>query len=166
MFFTLSPEWNFSPESLGSRAKVVSASLHPNHGTRYVGVGECVISLVLSHCSKDSKWWTSVTARLQLRALFGKQRKVHPQGMRAVQPQMRGLNPSWLLFLSPPPWACPMQIGLAKKGVCLFNLKFSLRSMDFLLFHFHRLFPFFVFWPQPFWTPFSYSNYLTGLFTQ
>ena len=28
--------------------------------------GECVISLVLSHCSKDFKQWTSVTAQLQL----------------------------------------------------------------------------------------------------
>ena len=30
-------------------------------------LGECVISLVLSSCSKDLKWWTSVPARFQLR---------------------------------------------------------------------------------------------------
>ena len=56
-----------------------------------------------------------------------------------------------------------MQIGVAKKGVCLFHLKFSLRSVDFFLFHFRRFFPFFVFSPQLFWTPFSCSNYLTEL---
>ena len=68
-------------------------------------VGECVISSVLSHHSKDLKWRTSVTARLQLRVLLGKQRKVHSQGVRVGRPRRRGLNPSWLpLFirLSPP----------------------------------------------------------------
>ena len=54
-----------------------------------------------------------------------------------------------------------MQIGLAKKVACLFHLKFSLWSEDFLLFHFLGLFPFFVFQPLLFWIPFSYSNYLT-----
>ena len=34
-----------------------------------------------------------------------------------------------------------MQIGLAKKGACLFYLKFSLWSSDFLLFRFRGLFP-------------------------
>ena len=38
-----------------------------------------------------------------------------------------------------------MQIGMAKKGACLFHLKFSLLSVDFLLFHFHGFFPFFIF---------------------
>ena len=38
-----------------------------------------------------------------------------------------------------------MQTGLAKKGACEFHLKFSLQHVDFLLFHFHGLFPFFVF---------------------
>ena len=69
----------------------------------------------------------------------------------------------FLYILSPPFWACLMQIGLAKKGAYLFHLKFSLQSTDFLLFHFHRLFSLFVFQPLPSWTPFSYSNYLTHL---
>ena len=43
---------------------------------------------------------TSVTAPLQLRVLFGKHRIVHLQGMRAGQPQRRGLNLSLLpLFI-------------------------------------------------------------------
>ena len=70
--------------------------------------------------------------------LFGEQRIVFPGGIIC-------LGFLCLYVLSLPPWACPMQIGLAKKGVCLFHLKFSLRSADFLLFCFPRLFPFFVF---------------------
>ena len=46
-------------------------------------LGECVISSVQSCHSKDLKWQTSVTAQLQLRVFFGKQRIVHPQGIRA-----------------------------------------------------------------------------------
>ena len=89
----------------------------------------------------------------------------HEGGPTAKERLQSVLAPSFYSFVFSLPWACPMQIGVAKKGVCLFHLKFSLRSMDFLLFHFHRLSPFFVFWPQPLWTPFSYSNYLTGLYT-
>ena len=57
-------------------------------------------------------------------------------------------NPSWFpLFMCfcLLPRAYPMQIGLAKKGVCLLHLKFSLRSVDFLLFCFSWLSLFFVF---------------------
>ena len=130
------------------RAEVVSARLNLNHGTRDVR-GVCNF---LSSVSPQQ----SVTAWLQLS--FIKQRIVHPWGVRAVWPKRRGLNPSWLfsfIYLSPPrSWACPMQIELVKKGSCLFHLKFSLQSEDFLLFHFHGLFPLFVFLPPPFWTPF------------
>ena len=52
--------------------------------------GECIISSFLSHHSKDLKWRTSVTARLQLRVLLGKKRKVHVQGVRVGRPQRRG----------------------------------------------------------------------------
>ena len=95
--------------------------------------------------------------------LFSKQRKIHPGGVRADQPQRRGLSTSWLppfICLSPSRWVCPMQIGSARKWVGLFPLKFLLGSLGFLLFHFCRLFPSFVFQTPPFWTPFSYSNYL------
>ena len=51
----------------------------------------------------------------------------------------------FLYVLSPSHWACLVQIGLAKKAGCLFHLTFFLQSTDFLLFHFCRLFPFFVF---------------------
>ena len=122
-------------------------------------LGECVISSVLSHQSKNLKWRTSVIAWLQLRVLAGKQqRKVHPQGVRAGWPQRRGLSPSWLprfIPLSPPPpWACSMQIRLfVSPKVLTLVLGFSLAP-------FSQAFLLFCLYPPPFWTPFSYSKYL------
>ena len=65
--------------------------------------GECVISSVLSHHCKDLKRWTNVTAELQLRVLSGKQRKVHPQGMRAGDPKGKALASSFCMFCLLPP---------------------------------------------------------------
>ena len=98
--------------------------------------GECVIASVLSYHSKALKWQTSVAAQS-----FIPQRTVQPRGMRA------GPSPSWpppFIYLSPllPALSLPMQIRLAKKGMCLFHLKFSLRSVDSVLFHFLRAFLF------------------------
>ena len=45
--------------------------------------GDYVISSVLSCHNKDLKLRTSITAWLQLRVLFSKQRIVHPRDMRA-----------------------------------------------------------------------------------
>ena len=42
------------------------------------------------------------TAQLQLRVLFGKQRKVHPWGMRAGQPQRRGHEETILIHRKKP----------------------------------------------------------------
>ena len=75
-------------------------------------LGACVTSLVLSHCSKNMKqqtdqcyssvwfprfclaagkiWsdrWASVTALCYSSVLFGKQRKIQPQGMAASRPK-------------------------------------------------------------------------------
>ena len=128
--------------------------------------GECVISSVLSHHSKDLKWRTSVTAQLQLRVLFGKQRKVHPLCTLCVtggRPQRRGLNPSWLpLFIRlSPPLLEPALCKLGQPGELFVSPELlTQKKVDFLLFHFCGLFSFFIFQPLPFWTPFSYSNYL------
>ena len=104
-------------------------------------LGECVISLVLSHCSKNLKQQTSVTARFYL-ASKGKNNLRH-EG-RPTQKRPQSILASFFLYvclLPTTPWACPMQTGLAKKGVCLFHLKFSLWSSDLPLFHFCRLLP-------------------------
>ena len=77
--------------------------------------------------------------------LFGKQRKIHPQGLRAGQPKRRERpnlgSSSYFFFL---PLSLPYVIWASQEG-CLFHLRFSLHSSDFLLFHFCGLFPFFVF---------------------
>lgn len=44
---------------------------------------------------------------------------------------------------------------------CMFCLRASLWSADLLVLY-SWAFPFCVFWPLPFWTPFPYSNYRTG----
>ena len=66
----------------------------------FIGVlGECVISSVLSHHSKDLKGGT-VLHLCYSSILFGKQRIVYPWGVRAGQPQMRGsiLAPLFIRF--------------------------------------------------------------------
>ena len=90
-------------------------------------LGECIISSVLSHHSKNLKRQTSVSAQLQLSlngkpvlqlgyssVLFGKQRKIYPRAVRADQPQRReGLNfgsSFYMFFLLPPePALCKLR---------------------------------------------------------
>ena len=105
--------------------------------------GECVISLVLSHCSKDLKWGTSVTAWFQFKLIFAKQRIIYPSGVRAGQPQRRGLNPSWLLLLIHfvSSLLSLSYTNWANLEGCLFYPRFSLQSMNLFLFHFCRFFP-------------------------
>ena len=114
-------------------------------------LGEWVIFSVLSCHSENLKQQTSVIVRLQLSFIWQAKEntslKCEGRPAQKTQREEGGsiLAPFFLYVFSPPPRAYPMQIGLAKKRVCLFHLKFSLQSMDFLLFHFCRLFPFFVF---------------------
>ena len=71
----------------------------------------------------------------------------------------------WLLFLYVF-FLLPLSLSYvnwASQEGCVFRLRFSLPSSDLPLFHFHAS-PFFVFYPLSFWTPFSYSNYLTYSF--
>ena len=120
-----------------------------------------IISSVLSCRSKDLKWWASVTVQSFIRQV----KESTPSGCEGRPSPNERPQSSWhppFIHFSPPRRACPRQIGLAKKGACLFPLKFSLQVASFLLFYFHGLFPFFVFKPSPFWTPSSYSNYLTS----
>ena len=109
----------------------------------YLMSGECVISLVLSCCNKDLKLQTSVVAWLWLRVLFSKQRIVHLGGMRVSDPKGEAvLAPSFYKFCFLPPEPAQCKLGLARKGACLFHLRFSLRSADFLLFCHSQNFPF------------------------
>ena len=64
--------------------------------------GECVISIVLFCHGTHSKWWSSVTPRLQLRVLFSKQRIVHPQGEGGLTPKERPQSSFYTFCLLPP----------------------------------------------------------------
>ena len=154
------------PPPCGDQAKVVSARLHPSHGIRYVG-GVCNFLGSVSpqqKCEMADQCYSSVTAQFYSQAKEGTPSRLTEGGLTPKErPQSILASPFMQLF--PPRLDC-MQIGLAKKEVCLFHLKFSLQSVDFLFFHFHGLFPFFVFWPPQFWTTFSCSNYLTVPKTQ
>ena len=85
----------------------------------------------------------------------------HKGGLTPKERPQSILASSFYMFVSSPASSLPCTNWASKKGVCFFHLKFSLQSMDLLLLHFCRLFSFFVLQPPPFWTPFSYSNYLT-----
>ena len=77
--------------------------------------------------------------------LFNKHMKVYPPGMRAARPLRRGLSSSWHhLFISFCLLPLPYVNWDSQEG-CLFHLKFSVQFMKFLFYHFHGLFPFFVF---------------------
>ena len=77
--------------------------------------------------------------------LFGKQKKIHPQGVRVGQPkrrqEKRGQRPSFgsSFYVFPPPPSLHMY--LASQEGCLFQLRFSLWSSDFPLVYFHGFFP-------------------------
>ena len=64
----------------------------------------------------------------------------------------------WLLFLCF--FFLPLSlsyVNCASQEGCLFYLRFLLQSSDLSLFY-SWAFPFFIFQPPPFWTPFSYSR--------
>ena len=67
----------------------------------------------------------------------------------------RALGSSFCMFL---PLGLPYA-NWASQECCLLYLKSSLQSSDLPLFYFRGLFPSLSF--SHFWTPFSYSNYLT-----
>ena len=101
-------------------------------------LGEFVISSVLSCHNKNLKQrtsvtalrWTSVTALCYSSVLFRKQRKIHPQGIRARQPkrreEKRGPQPKVgsscnMFFLLP--LGLPY-VNWASQECCLFYLRF------------------------------------------
>ena len=101
---------------------------------------ECVISLGLSHHSKDLQLSNSSV-------LFGKQRVVHPRDVRAANPKRRTLDLSWLppfTHLSLPHGACSMQIGIAKKGG-VFASSEVLTPVRWFFVPFFQAFPFLCF---------------------
>ena len=100
-----------------------------------------------------SKRWTRITTTCYSSVLFGQQRKIHPQVVRAGWPKRweeKHLAQFWLLFLFylfiyfllPLNLPC---VNWASQEGCLFYLRPSLQSSNIPLFYFHRLFPFLSF---------------------
>ena len=91
-----------------------------------VMLGECVISSVLSLCSKHLKWWTSVTGQLQLSFIWQAKENTSSRCEGGLSQKKRGLNFGssfyifFLLPLSQPYVNCASQEG------CLFHLRYSL----------------------------------------
>ena len=102
----------------------------------------------LSSVSLQQKFETTDESVLQL-SFIGKQRKIHPPGVRAGQhkrrEEKRGPSPSGLppfIHLSPPPPTpiLPYVNWAIQKG-CLFYLRSSLQSLDLPSFYVLRPFP-------------------------
>ena len=94
--------------------------------------------------------------------LFGKQRKIHAQGVRAGQPKRRvGLDfgSSFYMLFSPP--LSLSYVNWTSQEGYLFHPRFSLQSLDLPLFHFCGLLPSLSFSHCHFGLLFFYSNYLT-----
>ena len=73
------------------------------------------------------------------------------------------LAPLFICFFLPMGPA-PCKLGLGRSAVLPEVLTRVLGpSFDLPLFYFSRAFPFLVFQPPPFWTPFPYSNYVTAI---
>lgn len=154
--------------------------------------GECVISSVLSHHNKNLKRWTlkpsahhssQTVLQLHVTAQFYLENKgkyiLEAWGHADPKDTKRGerenkracgreretpspLAPLFAWFFLP--LGLP-HVNWASQECCLFYLRSSLRFLDLPLFYFRGLSPFLGFWPLPFWTPFSYSNYLTRPFS-
>ena len=94
--------------------------------------GECVTSSVVlpqQRFEMADQCYSSVTAQLFL-ASKGKY-TLNAWGWADSKGEASIRLGFLLLYIGllPTPWACPMQNGLAKKGLCLFHLKFSLLSL-------------------------------------
>ena len=106
-------------------------------------LGECVISSVLSCCSKNLKQWTNrcyssvllgkAKDSIHLRSEGGSTQKTREERPQSFQSSSFYTFVSSLLSLPYVNWAI-------QKG-CLFYLRSSLQSWDLPLFYFHELFP-------------------------
>ena len=124
-------------------------------------LGDSVISSVLSHCNKDLKLWTSVTASLQLRVLFGKE---NPSPRMKMSWPRRSVSRSWLPFLicfGSSHLACPRQTRASQEGDLFISPEvLTLVHEFFLCSLFTGFSPFFVYLlATAILDSFFYSNY-------
>ena len=109
----------------------------------------------LCYSSQANQCYSSILFRRQQESERERESEREKSARTRERESMREcFGSSFYMFFSST-WACPVQIGLSQE-CCLFCLKSSLWSLDLPL-------TFLVFQPPPFWTPFPYSTYLTGL---
>ena len=124
-------------------------------------LGECVISSVLSHCSKNLKQQVIVTALLQLSFICKAKENTSSRHEGRLTEKKRGAQ-FWLLFLcvfSPPPEPALCKLG-QPGGLFVLPEVFTLVLGPSFV-PFQGTSPFTVLQPSPFWTLFSYSNSFT-----
>ena len=113
----------------------------------WIGFLPMIISLIFSSVKFFSmqKFSWDFFWGCNLRVLFGKQRIVHLWGVRVPALKERPqpvLAPSFYTFCLLPAEPDLCKLGLARKRVCLFHLRFSLWSWDFSFVPFSRALPF------------------------
>ena len=107
-------------------------------------LGECVISSVLSCCSKNLKQQTD---QCYSSVLLGKKKDSTPlrfeggltQNTRRAEKPAAQFGSSFYMFFPLPP--CLPYVNWASQEGCLFYLRCSLQSSDLPFFYFHGLFP-------------------------
>ena len=106
--------------------------------------GECAVSSVLSHCTKNLKWQTSVTAWLQLSFIWQAKEHSSLRGEAGRPKRREGLSlaPAFIYFFSSPePALCKMgwlEALFVSPDVLTLVLRFSFLPFSWA-------FPFFVF---------------------
>ena len=95
----------------------------------------------------------------------GRKREWERESACTRERERKRYDSSFYIFLPPPgPTLC--KLGLARSAVCSswghHSSPWTFLWPSFVLFS--QAFPFLVFLPLPFWTPVSYSNYLTIIF--
>ena len=103
--------------------------------------GECAISSVLSHHSKNLKWQTNVTAQLQLNFILQAKEStpLRREGGSTPKERPQSILLPLSIHLSPPPLSLPYVKWASQEG-CLFRLRFSLWSSKFSSFFFLQAF--------------------------
>ena len=123
--------------------------------------------MVLSCRSKDLIQRTSVAAPFQLNFIWQAKDSTPSRHKGRLTPKERPqsvLASSFYMFVSSPTLSLPYANWASQEGGMFVSPEVLIPVCGFSFILFLLAFPLFVFKPPPFWTPFSYSNYLTYLF--
>ena len=125
--------------------------------------GDRVISSVLSHHSKDLKWWTSVTVWLQLSFIWRAKYSTPSSCEDGPTPKERSqsvLASSFYMFVSPT-LSLPSANWASQEGGVFVSPEVLTPVHGFSFAPFSQDFFLLCLLATAIWTPFSYSTYLT-----